>query len=528
MTDLEVLSLREALHSGWADARAGQWDTGFAAARRLFVAAKDAGDDWALAECMLQLAWFGLQMGHSSDGIDSADGAKRLYLQCGDRAKHAFASAVHAWLMLDVGLIDEGFSEGQTAVALAEAAGDASALAFALHAKAISLVYSRQHDLAQPVLERGLAIAEAAGDLATASLINNTLGYSRGSLGDVFAEKGEGDPRALHAQSAAYFLQATQQAELAGDIGNYVVAIINGAETAVLLEDVPLALAMLDQVEPLLPPLGPRCQAHYIYTRAQAMLHLGRVDEALALSERALELADSAGHLDNKVNALRRLSEVHESMGNFDRALTHYKLYHTAHHDQMGVLTQRRAQITEMRLENARLRSVAEQFERLATSDPLTNLPNRRSLDARLLELEGRSFAVAILDLDHFKLVNDRFSHGVGDDVLRRTAALLASYGDEPMAFRLGGEEFALVFASDDLMQARQTCEQMRQQLQGLDWSDLGKGLHVTCSIGVAVGMSGEHILPEADRRLYRAKAAGRNRVIAHDLDEVVVSSQRG
>lgn len=527
VSDGDQQDLNTSLAEGWVKARTGQWQNGLADAQRLFVIAQDRQDDWALAEAMLLIAWFSLQMGHASDGIESADGAKRLYLRCGDRAKHAFAASVQAWLLMEIGLIDEGFAESQTALTLAEAAGDAKTLAFALHTKAIALTLTRQHELALPVLKRALEAAERAEDLATMSLINNSFGYSYGAKGDVMLDSGLAEEsRPLIDTSIAYFITAAEQAQACGDIGYFVTSVINRAESETLLDQVPRALELLDTISHLPPSLGPRSEAHYIYTRAQALLRLGQTEEALGLCERALELAQRANHLDNQVNAFRRLSEVYEMMGNYELALHNHRKLYAAYHQQMGVLTQRRAQMSEMRLENARLRTVAEQFEQLATHDALTDLPNRRSFDATLAGMVGSTFAIGILDLDHFKLVNDRHSHGVGDDVLRRTGALLAAQGEHLTAFRLGGEEFALVFAHGDVEQAWQSCEQVRTVLQSFDWNQVAKGLHVTCSIGLAVGEAPDEIMPAADRRLYRAKAAGRNQVIAHDLE--MVSSPMG
>jgi len=138
----------------------------------------------------------------------------------------------------------------------------------------------------------------------------------------------------------------------------------------------------------------------------------------------------------------------------------------------------------------------------------------------------GREFAaskrynfplsIAIVDIDHFKQINDRFSHQVGDDVLRLVAQMLDSNcRGVDFAARYGGEEFALVFPQTDLRGALVACERLRQRVESYDWSTIHPQLKVTVSIGI----SSDPTLPDhekllaADEQLYAAKRAGRNRV---------------
>ena len=153
--------------------------------------------------------------------------------------------------------------------------------------------------------------------------------------------------------------------------------------------------------------------------------------------------------------------------------------------------------------------------------DPVTGLPNRRDFDAQFGGLVARStgpIALALLDLDHFKRVNDRFSHLVGDDVLRICARLLReSSRDRDLVARFGGEEFAIVLPGAELPIALVVCERIRRAICDYPWDTIQPGLAVTASLGCVVGLPGtttQEMLTGADRQLYAAKAAGRNLVM--------------
>jgi diguanylate cyclase (GGDEF)-like protein len=119
---------------------------------------------------------------------------------------------------------------------------------------------------------------------------------------------------------------------------------------------------------------------------------------------------------------------------------------------------------------------------------------------------------IALIDVDHFKRVNDQHSHQVGDQVLRELAALLrAACRAGDIAARYGGEEFAVLFTDVAEAEALEAAERIRRLVEDFAWATVAAGLNVTVSIGVA---SGPDLLALADRRLYQAKDAGRNRVV--------------
>ena len=151
-----------------------------------------------------------------------------------------------------------------------------------------------------------------------------------------------------------------------------------------------------------------------------------------------------------------------------------------------------------------------------AATDGLTGLPNRRAFDqlaARLGAPQAPRYAVILVDIDHFKAVNDTYGHQSGDDVLRAVAAALQSAAPpESLVARYGGEEFVVMMLQATEEMALDAAEQLRLSVQRADGPT-----PVTASFGVAAGPGGEptaSVIAAADAALYRAKAEGRNRVL--------------
>ncbi len=162
----------------------------------------------------------------------------------------------------------------------------------------------------------------------------------------------------------------------------------------------------------------------------------------------------------------------------------------------------------------------------LATIDPLTELANRRHLDAYLARLlsDGRrttdTLSLLMIDIDHFKRFNDRFGHAAGDLALQTVAtALKRSVGrNQDFVARYGGEEFVVLLTAVDRLGALDIAERMRERVEGMLIALENGSQHVTISIGIVSvrsreGLDPAALLREADRALYAAKALGRNRV---------------
>ena len=181
--------------------------------------------------------------------------------------------------------------------------------------------------------------------------------------------------------------------------------------------------------------------------------------------------------------------------------------------------------------------SLIETSHRMAFSDELTGLPSRRALTDALMRLP-EFYTVAMIDIDHFKKLNDEYGHAAGDQVLRLIGSTLTRTEGGGRPFRYGGEEFALLFPNKSVDEALPYIEDLRETIEASTFivrarnrpklkpkparSSGGRGrVAITVSIGVAEpgpgGADPDDVIRAADQALYRAKRGGRNRVVVAD-----------
>ncbi|MFD1383691.1 diguanylate cyclase [Rhodanobacter aciditrophus] len=184
------------------------------------------------------------------------------------------------------------------------------------------------------------------------------------------------------------------------------------------------------------------------------------------------------------------------------------------------------ARIANMR---NRLVSMNKRLEALSTTDYLTELPNRRAFEISLTDEMAKAaryeqaLSVAVLDIDHFKRINDEYGHDVGDEVLRQVSARLKSSlrkGD--VIGRIGGEEFGLCLSHTSAEDAVNACERYRKAISGAPIICGEHKLNLTVSLGVTAycdNLGQLELIKLADKALYEAKAKGRNRTIYRECE---------
>ncbi|WP_328292636.1 GGDEF domain-containing protein [Kineococcus sp. NBC_00420] len=259
---------------------------------------------------------------------------------------------------------------------------------------------------------------------------------------------------------------------------------------------------------------------------ARCLRHLGRFAEAAqSLAAAAAQCADlSFGEVGGDL--VLEQCELAAATGDFEGAYRLHRRFYDLTMERVSAAKHHRARVLAAIYETTEARRAGEHYQRLAERDHLTGLFNRRYVEdvvpARVAASGGRGWAIALLDLDHFKRVNDTHSHQVGDEVLQQFARYLEQFcGPGEIAARLGGEEFLLLLRDDhdddDDGGARVTVLRLLEAVRSHDWGVLAAGLRVTCSAGlVPVGGGGSALvdaLAGADRNLYAAKRAGRDRL---------------
>ncbi|WP_412742629.1 GGDEF domain-containing protein [Krasilnikovia sp. MM14-A1004] len=261
--------------------------------------------------------------------------------------------------------------------------------------------------------------------------------------------------------------------------------------------------------------------AEHLLTLARAQRGMGATDRAQCSLDTSRTLCTEGELNEVLVRVHQEQAELYAARGEIHEAFAMYKIFHDAYVRLRSKQHEAQAQAI---FETAEVREEAERFREQARRDALTGLRNRRYVDEELPTLIAADpeLTVAIVDLDHFKRINDELSHDVGDQVLVQIAKLLeteltAAVPDGFVA-RLGGEEFLMVLPATAVATAADTLDRIRRTIGAHAWSEITGTLPVTISIGVACVQEAPErsqpaLLSAADRHLYIAKRAGRDRV---------------
>ncbi|MFI7544336.1 diguanylate cyclase [Actinoplanes sp. NPDC049599] len=521
----------------------GDYRAGSGVARQAATLAAASGHPAGQARALHSLANQLLRLGHQEEAVTACREAVAALESIGDKAGICEVLTLQAMPLNELGMHEEALDVLARGRGLAQRLGDRDLLYWVHNRTGVVHGSMGNRELSTEYLMRALTMVDGMDAEARFCILNNV---GDNAVYQVARLRAEGDPgRAEETLRGALGLvdEALGLARAAGNPFRESICLDNYGMLLALAGDFTEAARLIDDSRAIAVIHGYRSLESAAWQH-QAHVRLMRGECAAAVEGLlvALDRAVDAGEKPMAMEIHRELSDAYEQLGDFAAALGHYRSFHTLEreaHNQVAAARARMAvhgfELDNARLEtnNARLEAELHRvrsaeleaanlsWQRQASEDALTGLPNRRCAELRLPELAAQAgpLCVAIADVDLFKGVNDRFGHFVGDEVLRQIAAVLRdTVRDNDLVARFGGEEFLIALDGLGLADAQARCELLRAQVAGYPWDRLQPGLAVTISLGVAVVPAGGDLtaaLTLADQRLYDAKHRGRNRVEA-------------
>jgi diguanylate cyclase (GGDEF)-like protein len=446
----------------------------------------------------------------------------------GDPRMVGEVAAMRAHRTLGFGHGEDALADAATAFAILTdapvpaAAEDARRLSRALNGLVLVLIKLGVHELADGVSRKAIAVAAAHGT-AMERLVHE---LNRIRLQLSWALRLERGGRL--AAAATRFLGAAESARAAGVLWSDALDRTpeGGRDCSIIRSAYALArpsadhLVVLDAVAATAHFTDDRIVLAIATARCLLAAHR-RADATAALRPLRDELVDDRSEPGLAISLHRELSRIESGSDRSDALLR----YSAALEEELWAL--RESRLTALRSHSEHHRLVREHgaVAAQALQDPLTGLPNRRALDLRLREIStsanGQPCAIALIDLDRFKAVNDARSHAAGDAVLRAVASSLrTALRAQDLVVRYGGDEFVVVLPATTLPVAQAVLTRATQAVAELP-VDTGAG--VTMSVGVVrmpPAGSPDAALADADAAMYRAKRAGGNRVLGGAVPE--------
>ncbi|MFL6660632.1 MAG: diguanylate cyclase, partial [Rhizobacter sp.] len=532
------LSLAELLAQARAARDASALPRGRDLAEQAWALARRIGSDDERAEAGFLLCLFTYRLGALASLLEIGD---EVLAALGGTERRGVRIDLLRWMALagcETGRFDNAMRCANDACALANEIGDRRQLALSL--TALGACFERMGDpwQAERLMDDALRIAHHVGDpFARLVTLNNLCAVCIGAFyvlrgGDEPTEAVAALRRALtHAREAhsllPHFDDPFFSVFVEGNLGEVLLHLGNTEEARRLLDG-----ALHRGLE-----RGYEAQVWRIRCSiCELMLAQGQAREAHAALMALLVGMAGADPRSTLIRVRHALYRACRDLGRTGEALEHLEQHDKLERRRSTIqlkaqsqlfVTRVEAEHVRLQAENARTeaqieRSRADGFQADAERDQLTGLGNRRHLDHRLPALleaaQARQLplATALVDLDHFKQINDRFGHAIGDKVLIAMAnRLRENTRSSDVVARIGGEEFLVVFAEMPRAQAIEVCERLRARVAAHDWSTIAPGLAVTLSIGLAHAPPYrlEPLFEQADRAMYRAKHGGRNRV---------------
>lgn len=416
-------------------------------------------------------------------------------------AVSAELAAVKSQLNFFAGSYPESLQQARRAIELADRSGDLPLRVFVRRYACVVLGNLGVDDWPER-LQDVLALSVEAGDPWEEAMSRNDLAHFTMEQGDL-----DGAEREIGAGLAAAASLAPRN--------RFATAVLHVTHAEIRLragraED---GLADARHAVELLAAMGepnPYLLAMSVVIEVQALLALGRLDEAERAGQHTVERLGE--HVPQARSMILRT--VAEALNEAGRAAEAYRVLTRAVEIERRAFQELAGLQRDLERATLEIRAAREQADR----DYLTGLHNRRYLAREVDRHLAAPLSVAVVDLDDFKGINDRFGHDVGDRVLMRVAALLlGGVRGQDLVVRTGGEEFLVVMPETETRAAAACCERLRRMIREEPWDGVAPGLTVTTSVGVASADDANNLrmLTEvADQRLYEAKRAGRDRVV--------------
>ena len=498
------------------------------------------GESALLARALALEGHVALHRGDIRSGLALALEAERL-LGGGDQCPVAQSevAALRAQVSFFTGAYSHALANAERAIEYADASDDMNLRIFARRSAFIVFGNVSVRELGRR-LDELLELTVEAGEMWEQAITYNDIACHQEATGDPLTAR-------VSIERALALASMTRP-------NRFALAVIHSTRADIelaagnpsgALENAERSLALLAESDPPNPyVLGASVRAQVV-----ARMELGEYDGAQQAGESALSwlgermphtrstilaaVADAlreAGRLEEAYDALSRsaalerqaFTELSELQLSLERAVLQARLAR----NENDALANKNRELAEAHAQlegrTAQLERLQEQLRDQAERDWLTGLHNRRFLARELASPSPTNsgvLSVAVVDLDHFKQINDRYGHSVGDQVLVRAAELLCQVlRASDIIVRSGGEEFLVLMPQTDANAAAAGCDRIRRAIREEPWQEIAAGLRLTTSVGLATAENAsdlEALVNLADKRLYDAKAAGRDCVVS-------------
>ena len=524
------------LNQAWTQIHSGNFDEAEHLALQV-RALLNANEKQLLAKLSNLLGVIGGERGQLTTALEHFLEAYRLFEACADNYGAADSLGNAALIYTYLGDYNHALELHLKTLSLHEAIPNPAGISRTLSGLGLAYIEMRQPQEGLKHLLRSLNLEATKAAPQSNALIHMNVGRAYAMLDDL--EK-----------ALAFTRVSVEQLEHCGDRSGLAYALDTLGSIYQMRAEVAQSQRYFERALGIKADLGDRLgQAITRWQQSRLLIQEKQFHQAVEILQKALEDAEDAGGKSEIYKIHLALADALEGIGNYSEALMHHRAFAIVKDDVFNEVSNRtlqslrvtfdvqqaekereifRLKNVELALANKQKEEFLIQLERQAHEDALTGLFNRRYFDIRLAEIfdqaqrENSNLSLLICDIDHFKQINDGFSHQIGDQVLTTIGKLFKQgFRQGDIVARYGGEEFVMLIPDLSLNHSLALCERLRQSIEAYPWHTIADGLKVTISGGLNNDLnvvSGEKMLIQADSLLYQAKRSGRNRIFVRNL----------